>query len=121
MAFRSTISSTRTSVTLSKRDWTSHPSRSPGRYVGRRVPQLASIIRVLTNAPQVVSLMEWPALAELAPDAFPKDVVARAHELQSEIGSVGAYSHSQGVPHIRKSVASFIQGALFTPYQPHSR
>lgn len=55
--------------------------------------------------------MEWPALADLAPDVFPKDVVARAKELSEEIGSIGAYSHSQGVPLIRKHVANFIAGA----------
>jgi aspartate/methionine/tyrosine aminotransferase len=55
--------------------------------------------------------MEWPALADIAPDAFPKDVVGRAKELAAEIGSVGAYSHSQGVPYIRQSVAKFIEGA----------
>jgi alanine transaminase len=54
--------------------------------------------------------MEWPALAELAKDSFPEDVIARAKELQSEIGSIGAYSHSQGVPFIRKNVAKFIEG-----------
>ena len=54
--------------------------------------------------------MEYPALAELAPDVFPKDVVARAKELSKEIGSIGAYSHSQGVPFIRKNVAKFISG-----------
>jgi alanine transaminase len=41
---------------------------------------------------------------------FPADVIARAKELQDEIGSIGAYSHSQGVPFIRKSVARFIEG-----------
>jgi hypothetical protein len=41
---------------------------------------------------------------------FPADVIARAKELQEEIGSIGAYSHSQGVPFIRKSVARFIEG-----------
>src|SRR6266849_9771594 len=56
--------------------------------------------------------MEWPTLAELARDAFPEDVIARAKELQSEIGSIGAYSHSQGVPFIRKNIARFIQGTL---------
>lgn len=55
--------------------------------------------------------MEWPALADLAPDAFPSDVVARAKELRAEIGSIGAYSHSMGVPLIRKSVADFIAGS----------
>ncbi len=54
--------------------------------------------------------MEWPALAELAKDVFPADVIARAKELQAEIGSIGAYSHSQGVPFIRKNVANFIEG-----------
>lgn len=56
--------------------------------------------------------MEWPALAELAKDVFPEDVIARAKELQSEIGSIGAYSHSQGIAFIRKNVAKFIQGTL---------
>jgi alanine transaminase len=58
--------------------------------------------------------MEWPALAELAKDAFPADVIARAKELKAEIGSIGAYSHSQGVPFIRKNVAHFIEG-----WSPH--
>ena len=54
--------------------------------------------------------MEYPELAELAPHAFPKDVLARAKELRDEIGSVGAYSHSMGVPFIRQNVAKFIAG-----------
>ncbi|KAF8656755.1 hypothetical protein AX16_002434 [Volvariella volvacea WC 439] len=64
----------------------------------------------ITFTRQIAALTEWPALAELAPGAFPKDVVARAKELSDEIGSIGAYSHSQGVPYIRKNVAKFIQG-----------
>lgn len=62
--------------------------------------------------------MEWPALAGLAPNVFPKDVIARAKELQDEIGSIGAYSHSQGVPFIRQNVAKFIEGMtiLFSRY-----
>jgi alanine transaminase len=56
--------------------------------------------------------MEWPALAELAPDVFPKDVIARANELRKEIGSIGAYSQSQGVPFIRQNVAKFIEGVF---------
>ncbi|KAF8627143.1 hypothetical protein AX17_006360 [Amanita inopinata Kibby_2008] len=63
----------------------------------------------ITFIRQVAALMEYPALAELAPNVFPKDVVARAKELSDEIGSIGAYSHSQGVPFIRKSVARFIE------------
>ncbi|KAI5826657.1 hypothetical protein K523DRAFT_331047, partial [Schizophyllum commune Tattone D] len=63
----------------------------------------------ITFIRQVAALCEWPALEELAPNAFPKDVIARARELREEIGSVGAYSHSQGVPLIRQSVANFIE------------
>ena len=58
--------------------------------------------------------MEWPDLAKLAPNVFPEDVRERAKELSAEIGSIGAYSHSQGVPLIRKNVAAFIQGAFST-------
>ncbi|KAH9968077.1 transaminase [Russula dissimulans] len=68
---------------------------------------------------QVAALMEWPALAELAKDAFPDDVIARAKELQSEIGSIGAYSHSQGVPFIRKNVARFIEERDGYPSNPN--
>jgi alanine transaminase len=62
--------------------------------------------------------MEWPALANLAPNAFPKDVIKRAKELSEEIGSVGAYSHSQGVPFIRQSVAKFIEKRDGYPSNP---
>ena len=41
-------------------------------------------------------------------------MIARARELREEIGSVGAYSHSQGVPLIRQSVAHFIEGAWYS-------
>ncbi|KAF5384359.1 hypothetical protein D9615_003156 [Tricholomella constricta] len=72
----------------------------------------------ITFTRQVAALMEWPALAELAPNAFPKDVIARAKELSQEIGSIGAYSHSQGVPFIRKSVAKFIENRDGYPSNP---
>lgn len=64
----------------------------------------------ITFARQLAALMEYPALAELAPGVFPEDVVQRAKQLQEEIGSIGAYSHSQGVPLIREHVAKFIEG-----------
>jgi alanine transaminase len=63
------------------------------------------------NSFQVAALTEWPTLMDVAPDVFPADVKARARELLEEIGSIGAYSHSQGVPLVRKSVAKFIEGA----------
>lgn len=55
--------------------------------------------------------MEYPPLLELVKDKWPSDVLARAKELQEEIGSVGAYTHSKGIPLIRKHVAKFIAGS----------
>jgi len=72
----------------------------------------------ITFVRQVAALMEWPALAELAKDVFPADVIARAKELQAEIGSIGAYSHSQGIPYIRKNVARFIEERDGYPSDP---
>ncbi|KAF8169802.1 alanine aminotransferase [Pholiota molesta] len=74
----------------------------------------------ITFTRQVAALMEWPELAKLAPGVFPEDVIARAKELTEEIGSVGAYSHSQGVPFIRKSVANFIAARDGYPSDPDS-
>ncbi|KAF9559767.1 alanine aminotransferase [Agrocybe pediades] len=73
----------------------------------------------ITFTRQVAALMEWPELANLAPGVFPKDVVERAKELSEEIGSVGAYSHSQGVPFIRKNVAKFIEERDGYPSDPN--
>ena len=58
---------------------------------------------------QVAALLEYPPLMEQGKDIFPPDVIARAKELYKEIGSIGAYSHSQGVPYIRQNVAKFIE------------
>ena len=55
---------------------------------------------------------------ETGKDIFPADAIARARELYDEIGSIGAYSHSQGVPFIRQSVANFIQGAFQSSHMP---
>ena len=54
--------------------------------------------------------MEYPPLVDLVKGKWPDDVIARAQELQAEIGSVGAYSHSKGIPLIRKHVAQCIEG-----------
>ncbi|KAF9010751.1 transaminase [Cyathus striatus] len=72
----------------------------------------------ITFTRQVAALVEWPALADLAPGVFPNDVVQRAKALNAEVGSVGAYSHSQGVPLIRKHVAEFIQERDGYPADP---
>lgn len=57
--------------------------------------------------------MEYPPLIDLVKDKWPSDVVDRARELHEAIGSIGAYSHSKGVPHIRKGVVKFIEGACY--------
>ncbi|TCD65463.1 hypothetical protein EIP91_002677, partial [Steccherinum ochraceum] len=72
----------------------------------------------ITFARQIAALMEYPPLAEIVKDKWPSDVLARAKELQEEIGSIGAYSHSQGVPLIRKSVAKFISDRDGYPADP---
>lgn len=61
----------------------------------------------LTWYRQVLSVLQNPKLLNTQID-YPKDVIDRAKLLLKNVGSVGAYSHSQGNPHVRKSVADFI-------------
>ncbi|EFP82113.2 alanine transaminase [Puccinia graminis f. sp. tritici CRL 75-36-700-3] len=71
---------------------------------------------------QVACLTEYPELMD-APEAsklFPKDVVDRARSLLDSIGSVGAYSHSMGVPIIRQHIAQFIQKRDGFPADPET-
>ncbi|GAA5826648.1 hypothetical protein JCM11251_002834 [Rhodosporidiobolus azoricus] len=65
----------------------------------------------LTFLRQISALTEYPALLDhpASPQIFPSDAIKRARSLLEEIGSVGAYSHSMGVPAIRKRVAQFIE------------
>lgn len=63
----------------------------------------------LTWYRQVLCLLQYPTLLHNPPSDFPADVVERAKTLHSNVGSLGAYSHSQGAIHIRKSVAKFIE------------
>ncbi|GAA5921031.1 hypothetical protein JCM3775_004060 [Rhodotorula graminis] len=64
----------------------------------------------LTFLRQISALTEYPDLIShpLSKDIFPSDALERARSLLEEIGSTGAYSHSMGVPSIRKRVAKFI-------------
>lgn len=69
---------------------------------------------------QVLALVQYPALIT-NPDVgllFKKDAIERAQELIDEIGSVGAYSHSKGIPFIRKSIAKFIEARDGFPADP---
>lgn len=63
---------------------------------------------------QVLSLVENPLLLEnpeVLKESFgyKQDVINRAKALLANVQSVGAYSHSQGAPGIRNSVAKFIE------------
>lgn len=65
----------------------------------------------------MAALTEYPDLIDHPESSkiFPSDVLARAKRTIEEIGSTGAYSHSMGVPAIRKRVAKFIEGASLPP------
>lgn len=60
----------------------------------------------LTWYRQVLALIQCPLLIVDAP--FTPEVKARATQLLDAIGSVGAYSQSQGVPLVRRLVADYI-------------
>lgn len=56
-----------------------------------------------------MGLITDPGLIEVVRGSYQTDVIERAEKLLSHIpGNIGAYSDSAGIPHIRKSVAKFI-------------
>lgn len=58
---------------------------------------------------EVLSILQYPEILEKNTDSFQPDAVSRAKRLLKDIGgSVGAYSSSQGVLGVRKTVADFI-------------
>lgn len=66
----------------------------------------------LTFHRNVLSLTASPELIEnqYIQKIFPKDVIQRAKTILSGVdGNTGAYTHSQGLPSIRKSVSKFIE------------
>ncbi|KAI7907038.1 pyridoxal phosphate-dependent transferase [Cokeromyces recurvatus] len=72
---------------------------------------------------QVASLCENPDLLKaenrlLVSKLYPADAIARAEVLLKHIGSVGAYSHSKGIAHIRENVAKFIEQRDGYPSNP---
>lgn len=65
---------------------------------------------------QVLSLLENTKLLEhedvlVTHLGYQTDVIERAKWLLSKVGSVGAYSASNGVPAIRQSIADFLESA----------
>ncbi|KAL4909003.1 hypothetical protein BDW74DRAFT_145768 [Aspergillus multicolor] len=74
---------------------------------------------------QVLSLLENPQLLSnkdvlRTSFGYQDDVIERAEKLLAEVQSVGAYSHSQGAPLIRESVAKFIEERDGFPADPQS-
>ncbi|OOQ85194.1 putative alanine aminotransferase, mitochondrial [Penicillium brasilianum] len=72
---------------------------------------------------QVLSLVENPLLLENTEAlknsfGYKQDVIDRAQTLLANVQSVGAYSHSQGAPGIRQSVAKFIEERDGFPANP---
>lgn len=70
----------------------------------------------LTWYRQVLSILQYPQIIDDVP--FPKDVISRAKRILHSIGSMGAYSHSQGGHYIRQSVANFIERRDGYPSDP---
>ncbi|KAF7728527.1 hypothetical protein EC973_005931 [Apophysomyces ossiformis] len=72
---------------------------------------------------QVASLCENPELLkaenrETLSKLYPADAISRAELLLKNIGSIGAYSHSKGIPAIRENVAKFIERRDGYPANP---
>ena len=62
-----------------------------------------------------------PEKESIVSQLYPIDAIQRARQILKDIGaSIGAYSHSQGVPALRKSVASFIAERDGYPADPNS-
>lgn len=73
---------------------------------------------------QVASILENPSLLDhelllVGYMGYKKDVIARAKKLLSAVGSVGAYSQSNGAPGIRQSIADFIERRDGYPADPN--
>ncbi|ORY45101.1 PLP-dependent transferase [Rhizoclosmatium globosum] len=74
---------------------------------------------------QVASLVDYPDLLQedklpITKQLFATDAVERAKTYLGAIGSAGAYSHSQGIPAVRKEVAAFIEARDGYPADPEN-
>ena len=63
----------------------------------------------LTWLRQIISLCEWPELAEVAKGAFPAEAVEAARSILKGSHGLGAYSESKGLKVVREAVADFIK------------
>ena len=69
----------------------------------------------ITFLRQVSAIVDYP---ELLNHDFPLDVKKRASKILQECHSVGSYSHSKGIPFIRKKVAAYIEERDGHPSNP---
>lgn len=78
----------------------------------------------LTWYRQVLSILQYPHILDKSNtrtihNLFPQDVIDRAKALLNNIGSIGAYSHSQGSSLVRQSIADFITKRDGYPANPN--
>lgn len=60
----------------------------------------------LCDNPELLDPEKEPLVSQL----YPSDAIARARAITKMVGaSIGAYSHTQGVPGIRQTVARFLE------------
>lgn len=79
--------------------------------------------RPVTFFRQVAALVDYPDLLKSenlvqTQKLFASDAIARATSYVKAVGSVGAYSHSQGVPIVRKEVSQFLMERDGFPSDP---
>ncbi|KHJ33214.1 putative alanine aminotransferase [Erysiphe necator] len=72
---------------------------------------------------QVLSLLQYPVLLEdedilLNKLGYKPDVLERARFLLKAVGSVGAYTASNGIPEVRQSIANFLERRDGYPADP---
>ncbi|KAG7664128.1 ALT1 [[Candida] subhashii] len=75
--------------------------------------------RPLTWYRQVLSTLQYPGLLE-TDIGFPKDVIERGKTILKNVGSIGAYSHSQGNGYLRQSIAEFMERRDGYPSNPNN-
>lgn len=59
-----------------------------------------------------------PSKQDALRQLYPGDAIQRAKEICENVTSLGAYSHSKGIPFIRKNVAEFIERRDGYPSDP---
>jgi len=91
--------------------------------LGQKPITFYSQVLALLNIPSFIELDEGKdsARSEALHTLFPSDVIERAKTLRQNIsGGLGAYTHSKGIPYIRKQVAKYIEHRDGFPSDPEN-